>query len=155
FLFHVEGGIGGKLADYDIASRLSYMLWNTMPDAALFDAAAKGELHSPEGRMKAARRMIDDPRAHQALDEFFYEWLRLDRVENAVKARAAAVPARAAAAARREPDAAGADRREYGPHPAAIDDRARGKRHVRLVPSVDGSDRLRPRELRRDRRVAR
>ena len=89
FLFHVEGGIGGKLADYDIASRLSYMLWNTMPDAALFDAAAKGELHSPEGRMKAARRMIDDPRAHQALDEFFYEWLRLDRVENAVKARAA------------------------------------------------------------------
>jgi hypothetical protein len=89
FLFHVEGGPDGKLVDYDAASRLSYMLWNTIPDAALFDAAARGELHTTDGRMKAARRMIDDPRSKQALEEFFDEWLRFDRVENAVKARAA------------------------------------------------------------------
>jgi uncharacterized protein DUF1592/uncharacterized protein DUF1588/uncharacterized protein DUF1595/uncharacterized protein DUF1587/uncharacterized protein DUF1585 len=89
FLFHVEGGLDGKLVDYDAASRLSYMLWNTTPDAALFDAAARGELHTADGRMKAARRMIDDPRSKQALEEFFDEWLRFDRVENAVKARAA------------------------------------------------------------------
>ena len=89
FLFHVEGGADRTLVDYDAASRLSYLLWNTMPDAALFDAAARGELKAVDGRMKAARRMIDDPRARQALDEFFDEWLRFDRVENAVKSRAA------------------------------------------------------------------
>jgi hypothetical protein len=88
FLFHVEGGVDGTLVDYDIASRLSYLLWNTMPDATLFEQAAKGQLHTPEGRIKAARRMIDDPRAKQALDEFFDEWLRFDRVVNAVKSRA-------------------------------------------------------------------
>jgi hypothetical protein len=85
FLFHVEGGPGGTFVDYDVASRLSYMLWNTMPDGALFDAAAKGELRTVEGRLKAARRMMEDKRARQALDEFFDEWLRFDRVVNAVK----------------------------------------------------------------------
>ncbi|HEV3216364.1 MAG TPA: DUF1592 domain-containing protein [Vicinamibacterales bacterium] len=89
FLFHVEGGPDGRLIDYDTASRLSYMLWNTMPDKQLLDEAARGDLHTPDGRIKAARRMIADPRAKQALDEFFDEWLRFDRVENAVKARAA------------------------------------------------------------------
>jgi hypothetical protein len=85
FLFHVEAGPDGSATGYDVASRLSYMLWNTMPDKALFDAAAKGELSTTEGRQKAARRMVDDPKAHQALDEFFDEWLRFDKVVNAVK----------------------------------------------------------------------
>ena len=54
FLFHVEAGPDGKSVDYDIASRLSYLLWNTMPDAALFAAAEKGELRTAEGRERAA-----------------------------------------------------------------------------------------------------
>jgi len=87
FLFHVEGGPDGKSVDYDIASRLSYMLWNTMPDAELFAAAARGELRKPEGRETAARRMLADAKGRQALDEFFDEWLRFDRVINAVKGR--------------------------------------------------------------------
>jgi Protein of unknown function (DUF1592)/Protein of unknown function (DUF1588)/Protein of unknown function (DUF1595)/Protein of unknown function (DUF1587)/Protein of unknown function (DUF1585) len=88
FLFHVEAGPDGKSADYDIASRLSYLLWNTMPDAELFAAAEKGELRTAEGRERAARRMLTDgPRARQALDQFFEEWLRFDRVINAVKGR--------------------------------------------------------------------
>jgi hypothetical protein len=85
FLFHVESGPDGKSTDYDIASRLSYTLWNTMPDTALFGAAARGELRTPEGREAAARRMLADPKGRQALDEFFDEWLRFDRVINAVK----------------------------------------------------------------------
>jgi Protein of unknown function (DUF1592)/Protein of unknown function (DUF1588)/Protein of unknown function (DUF1595)/Protein of unknown function (DUF1585)/Protein of unknown function (DUF1587) len=92
FLFHVEGGPDskdGKLVDYDVASRLSYLLWNTMPDTALLEQAARGELRTTDGRVKAAQRLIADPRAKQALDEFFDEWLRFDRVENAVKSRAA------------------------------------------------------------------
>ena len=87
FLFHVEAGPDGKHSDYDVASRLSYLLWNTMPDAVLFDAAAKGELGTPGGRERMARRMIDNaPKRRDALDQFFEEWLRFDRVINAVKA---------------------------------------------------------------------
>ena len=87
FLFHVEAGPDGKSIDYEIASRLSYMLWNTMPDAELFAAGARGELRTPEGREAATRRMLADPKGRQALDEFFDEWLRFDRVINAVKGR--------------------------------------------------------------------
>jgi Protein of unknown function (DUF1592)/Protein of unknown function (DUF1588)/Protein of unknown function (DUF1595)/Protein of unknown function (DUF1585) len=88
FLFHVEAGPDGKSADYDVASRLSYLLWNTMPDEALFTAAEKGELKTAEGRERAARRMLGEgARARQALDQFFEEWLRFDRVINAVKGR--------------------------------------------------------------------
>ncbi len=86
FLFHVEAGLDGRDADYDIASRLSYLLWNTMPDEALFEAAARGELSTPAGRERAARRLIENvPKGRQALDQFFEEWLRFDRVVNAVK----------------------------------------------------------------------
>lgn len=87
FLFHVEAGPGGRYNDYDIASRLSYLLWNTMPDQALFDAAAKGELSAPAGRGKTARRLLDNPRAREALDQFFDEWLRFDRLLIATKQR--------------------------------------------------------------------
>jgi hypothetical protein len=87
FLFHVEAGPDGKDTDYDAASRLSYLLWNTMPDDALFEAAAKGALGTPDGRERTARRMIENsPKRRDALDQFFEEWLRFDRVVNAVKA---------------------------------------------------------------------
>jgi hypothetical protein len=88
FLFHVEAGPDGKSSDYDIASRLSFLLWNTMPDETLFAAAERGELRTIEGREAMARRMLENgPRARQALDQFFEEWLRFDRVINAVKGR--------------------------------------------------------------------
>ena len=87
FLFHVEAVPDGRHADYEIASRLSYLLWNTMPDEALFEAAAKGGLATPAGRDVAARRMLQNvPKGRDALDQFFEEWLRFDRVVNAVKA---------------------------------------------------------------------
>jgi hypothetical protein len=58
-----------------------------MPDEALFEAAAKGELSTPAGRDAAARRLIQNvPKGRDALDQFFEEWLRFDRVVNAVKA---------------------------------------------------------------------
>jgi hypothetical protein len=86
FLFHVEAGPDGRYTDYDVASRLSYLLWNTMPDDALFEAAAKGELSTAAGRERAARRLLENtPKGREALDQFFEEWLRFDRVVNAVK----------------------------------------------------------------------
>ena len=72
---------------YVTASRLSYALWDTMPDAELFAAAARGELATPQGVEKAARRMLDQPRAREALDEFVSQWLRFDRILTASKDR--------------------------------------------------------------------
>jgi hypothetical protein len=87
FLFHTEAGSDGRSVDYAIASRLSYLLWDTMPDKTLLDAARQGALRSAEAREREARRLLDNPLAAQALDEFFNQWLRFDRVLNASKER--------------------------------------------------------------------
>jgi hypothetical protein len=82
FLFHAESG-----RDSAIASRLSYFLWDTMPDRRLFEAAATGELRTAEGLERVARTMLDQPPARQSVDEFFAQWLRFDRVLSSVKDR--------------------------------------------------------------------
>jgi hypothetical protein len=84
FLFRLEGGSRA----YDVASRLSYFLWDGMPDDNLLASAASGELATTAGVEKAVRRMLTDPRAKPALDEFTSEWLRFDLVLNTVKDRA-------------------------------------------------------------------
>ncbi|MDX1983366.1 MAG: DUF1592 domain-containing protein [Bryobacteraceae bacterium] len=85
FLFRIEQG--GTNLPYDIATRLAYFLWETMPDAALTQAAASGALSTARGVEATVRRMVDDPRARAALDEFLSQWLRFDLVLNAVKDR--------------------------------------------------------------------
>ena len=83
-LFRIESA-GGH--DYAVASRLSYMLWDTMPDERLLEAAANGELRSRDGIERIARAMLGDPRAREAVDEFFAEWLRFDRTLGSAKDR--------------------------------------------------------------------
>jgi hypothetical protein len=87
FLFHLEGGTDGRSEAYRIASRLSYFLWNTMPDQALFDAAKSGELLTDAGMEKQARRLLADERARASYDEFLAQWLRFDRLRSAVRDR--------------------------------------------------------------------
>src|SRR5262245_60581360 len=87
FLFRTEQGSHGSSKSYEIASRLSYFLWDTMPDKGLFQNAAAGRLNTPEAVEDVARRMLRDPRARQALDEFVSEWLRFDRLLNTYRAR--------------------------------------------------------------------
>lgn len=87
FLFHTESGPDRRSVDYAIASRLSYLLWDTMPDKALLEAAERGGLRSPEARERMARRLLASPAAADALDEFFNQWLRFDHVLNASKER--------------------------------------------------------------------
>ncbi len=87
FLFRLEETSNPKWKSYATASRLSYALWDSMPDAALFDSAERGTLASPQGVETAARRMLSDPRAHQALDEFVSQWMRFDRLLTAGKDR--------------------------------------------------------------------
>ena len=87
FLFHAESGPDGQFRDYEVASRLSYFLWDTMPDQHLLDAAASGQLRTREDLERMARAMLAEPAARQAADEFFAQWLRFDRVVGSVKDR--------------------------------------------------------------------
>jgi hypothetical protein len=84
FLFRVElgetdpnDGTRLRYSDYEMAARLSYALWNTTPDQALIDAAARGELSTPAGLASQTERLIADARLAPALDNFHAERLGL------------------------------------------------------------------------------
>lgn len=90
FLYHVELGdpaaelVAGEpvaLTGHEMASRLSYFLWDTMPDQELFDAATAGELDSVEGIEAAVDRMLDDPRAEEGIASFHLQWLGIDEMQ--------------------------------------------------------------------------
>lgn len=68
------------LTSYEIASRLSYSIWGTMPDQTLFVAADQGKLDTVEDVEAQARRMLDDPRSHDGIMNFYSEWLGLAKV---------------------------------------------------------------------------
>ncbi len=87
FLFRLDETANPAWKPYAAASRLSYSLWDSMPDGALLDAAARGELSSPARIEAEARRMLRDPRAHQAIDEYVSEWLRFDRILTSARDR--------------------------------------------------------------------
>lgn len=72
-----KAGSSNKPAPYEMASRLSYLFWQSMPDQALFDAAAADELSTPKQIEVQARRLLQDPKAARLL-EFFDQWLGLD-----------------------------------------------------------------------------
>ncbi len=91
FLYRDEQALGEpttpvvKLGGYELASRLSYFLWGTMPDAALLEAAANGVLDQTSGIEAQARRMLDDAKATDGMMRFFSLWLYLDGVETTEK----------------------------------------------------------------------
>lgn len=71
--------IGADAPDpYEVASRLSFTLWDSLPDAELLKAAAAGELATREQVAWQADRMTADPRARAKLREFFLQWLKVD-----------------------------------------------------------------------------
>lgn len=72
----------GETGDaFDAAARLSYALWDSLPDAPLFEAAKAGTLDPS----KQAERMLADPRAKAKLRDFFHRWLQLDRLHDLAK----------------------------------------------------------------------
>jgi hypothetical protein len=77
FLYRVEVGEMGaavKVTDYQLASRLSYLLWGSMPDESLLAAAGRGELAQPAQVEAQARRMLADPRARSMTHHFHAQW---------------------------------------------------------------------------------
>jgi hypothetical protein len=88
FIFRLEKAptdarAGGtyRVADVDLASRLSFFIWGQPPDKDLLAAAARRELSSPGGLEKQARRMLADPRSEALADRFAAQWLRLQDIE--------------------------------------------------------------------------
>ncbi len=71
------------LTDFEIATRMSLLLWNRTPDEVLLAAAEAGELATAEGRRGHARRMLEDPHAREAIEAFFTEYLDLGRLDRA------------------------------------------------------------------------
>ena len=85
FLFLSEPQVadGGPISDYALASRLSYFLWSTLPDAELLELAARGRLRDPEVRRAQVKRMLSSPKAAAFTDNFAGQWLKLrDLAEN-------------------------------------------------------------------------
>lgn len=69
-----------ELTQYEVASRLSYFFWETMPDSELLEAAEAGELATTEQLESQARRLLEDDRARNTVRNFHRQWLYLDRV---------------------------------------------------------------------------
>ena len=94
FLYRAELRVEEKdgvitLSGHELASRLSYLLWNTMPDDALLAAAAAGELGTTEGVRAAATRLLDDPRARAQLRRFHQQAYQLEEYRDLDKSPAA------------------------------------------------------------------
>ncbi|PWT84552.1 MAG: hypothetical protein C5B57_04620, partial [Blastocatellia bacterium] len=76
-----EGRTAYALSDLEVASRLSFFLWSSIPDEHLLDLAERGQLTKPAVLDEQVRRMLADPRATEALvDDFAAQWLNLRRV---------------------------------------------------------------------------
>jgi hypothetical protein len=89
FLFRVEQdpkGIAPKAAyrvsDIDLASRLSFFLWSSIPDEELLDVAARNELRKPEVFEKQVRRLLADNRSRNLATNFAVQWLHLRNLES-------------------------------------------------------------------------
>ena len=93
FLFRIErdpvaaaAGNAHPISDLELASRLSFFLWSSIPDDELLDAAAGGRLRDAAVLERQVRRMLADPRAGALVDGFAMQWLGLRRLQSVVPA---------------------------------------------------------------------
>lgn len=89
FLFRVEQDPAGagpgtayRISDLELASRLSFFLWNSIPDDELLDVAIRGELNKPEVLEKQTRRMLEDSRSRSLVNNFAGQWLYLRNLDS-------------------------------------------------------------------------
>ena len=76
-------GDSHRISDLELASRLSFFLWSSIPDEALLAAAEEGRLSEPAELERQVRRMLDDPRAEALATSFASHWLRLQNLKDA------------------------------------------------------------------------
>jgi cytochrome c551/c552 len=89
FVFHVEAeppnaapGAVYRISDVELASRLSFFLWSSIPDDELLDVAAKGTLHTPAVLDRQVKRMLADPKSQALTTNFAAQWLYLRNLKN-------------------------------------------------------------------------
>jgi len=89
FVFHVEAeppdtapGTVYRISDLELASRLSFFLWSSIPDDQLLQAAGKGLLHTPAVLEQQVRRMLADPKSEALTTNFAAQWLYLRNLKN-------------------------------------------------------------------------
>jgi len=78
FLYREADAAAGTTDPFDTAARLSFGLWDSIPDQPLWDAAAKNQLATPEQVRKQAERMVQDRRTRVKVRDFLFGWLRVD-----------------------------------------------------------------------------
>jgi mono/diheme cytochrome c family protein len=90
FIFRMEHvpanlapGAAYRLTDLELATRLSFFLWSSIPDNKLLELATAGELSKPAVLEQQTRRMLADPRAKSLVDNFASQWMRLRELDNA------------------------------------------------------------------------
>src|SRR5262249_39769338 len=88
FLYRIESdpagtrpGVAHPVSDVELASRLSFFLWSSVPDEKLLDLAAAGKLRTPEALTAQVQRMIDDERSDALVENFTGQWLQLRNLE--------------------------------------------------------------------------
>lgn len=89
FLFRIERDPPGvasgsvyRVSDLELASRLSFFLWSSLPDDELLDLATRGELHRPEVLQQQVQRMLADPRSDALVTNFGGQWLYLRNLDS-------------------------------------------------------------------------
>ena len=89
FLFRIESdrdpnnpAASHRLDDYELAARLSYFLWSSMPDEQLFRLAREHKLHKPDTIESEVRRMLLDPKSVALVDNFAGQWLELRNLDS-------------------------------------------------------------------------
>lgn len=86
FLYRIEGQVGDgtwwPVGQFELASRISYILWGAPPDEELFAAAESGQLANSDQIRQHVERMLQDPRAVERSKQFVIQWLNLDRLDN-------------------------------------------------------------------------
>ena len=85
FLYRAESGVGNgatrTLSDLELASRLSFFLWSSLPDDELLKLAADSRLNKPDVLAGQVSRMLADPRAKSLSEDFAFQWLHLSKLD--------------------------------------------------------------------------
>ncbi len=80
---NVKAGQPYRIGDLELASRLSFFLWSTVPDDELINLASQGKLKDPALLERQVRRMLGDPKAHELVKNFAGQWLQLRTLQSA------------------------------------------------------------------------
>ena len=88
YLLEPAGNEKRSVNDWELASRLSYFLWSTMPDDRLTDLAAENKLHQPKVLAGEVQRMLADPRSMRFVENFTEQWLHLNVLDSVAISRA-------------------------------------------------------------------